>query len=140
MILFIIISTACGFSISTVNNTKWRLYLKKGAEEFASLVRYWLDEAHISVLAIRYEDMKADLAAQLIKMLDFLQVSYSPSDIDCVTSSKFEMFHRKKSVSADFQPYTPADKQFVWDKLMSVKPILDKYNISYEPTNDTSIR
>ena len=82
------------------------------------------------MLVIRYEDMVSDLATQLTKMLDFLTVDYSQSDIDCVVNSKLDKFHRNKTTT--FDPYTPSDKRFVWDSFKSIKPLLDRYNINYE--------
>jgi len=81
--------------------------------------------------------MVSDLATQLTKMLDFLKVDYSQSDIDCVMDDTMEMFHRKKTTPAGFNPFVTSDEQFVWDKFMSVKHILKKYNIVYEPRNVT---
>ncbi|XP_065891886.1 WSCD family member CG9164-like isoform X2 [Dysidea avara] len=118
-----------------VHNTKWKRFIKTSVEQFVSLVRYWLEEAQISVLVIKYEDMVTDLSTQLTKMLDFLQVNYSQSDIDCVMDDTLEMFRRKKTVPSEFNPYVPSYKQFVLDKFTSIKPILEKYNIYYEPSS-----
>ena len=112
------------------NNTGWKQFIKTSIEQFVSLVRYWLEEANISVLVIKYEDMVTDLATQLTKMLDFLQVNYSQSDIDCVVNSKLDKFHRKKT--STFNPYMPSDRQFVWDSFMTTKSLLNNYNINYE--------
>ena len=112
------------------NNTGWKQFIKTSIEQFVSLVRYWLEEANISVLVIKYEDMVTDLATQLTKMLDFLQVNYSQSDIDCVVNSKLDKFHRKKTSA--FDPYMPSDRQFVWDSFMTTKSLLNNYNINYE--------
>jgi len=117
--------------VNVENNAKWKQFIKTSIEQFVSLVRYWLEEANISVLVIKYEDMVTDLATQLTKMLDFLQVNYSQSDIDCVMDDTLEMFHRKKTMPSEFDPYVPSDKQFILDKFMSIKPILEKYNIYY---------
>ena len=118
-----------------VHNTKWKRFIKTSVEQFVSLVRYWLEEAQISVLVIKYEDMVTDLSTQLTKMLDFLQVNYSQSDIDCVMDDTLEMFRRKKTVPSEFNPYVPSYKQFVLNKFTSIKPILEKYNIYYEPSS-----
>jgi len=112
------------------NNTGWKQFIKTSIEQFVSLVRYWLEEANISVLVIKYEDMVTDLATQLTKMLDFLQVNYSQSDIDCVVNSKLDKFHRKKT--STFNPYMPSDRQFVWDSFMTTKSLLNNFNINYE--------
>jgi len=121
----------CFASVNVVNNVKWKQFIKISVEQFVGLIRYWLEEAHISVLVIKYEDMVTDLATQLTKMLDFLQVTYSQSDVDCVMDDMLEMFHRKKTVPSEFDPYVTSDKQYILDKFASIKPILQKYNIYY---------
>lgn len=113
----------------TGNNSGWRSFIKGSVKEFTKLVHYWLDKANISVLVIKYEDMLTDFATQLRKMLDFLQVSYSDKDIDCVVSSKLDNFHRNR---ASYDHYTPSDRQFVWNSLTSIETLLNKYNLSYK--------
>ena len=73
--------------------------------------------------------MLTDFATQLRKMLDFLQVSYTDKDIDCVASNKLDNFHRNR---AGYDHYTPSDRQLVWNSLMSVETLLNKYNVSYK--------
>ena len=81
-------------------------------------------------MVIKYEDMLTDLATQLRKMLDFLQVPYTDKDIDCAANNKLEHHHRKKVDS--FEHYVPADRQLVLDSLMSVERLLNKYHVSYK--------
>lgn len=100
-------------------------------KEFPRLVHYWLEEANLSsVLVIKYEDMLRDFTSELKKMLDFLQVSYSNEDIDCVANGKLEDFHRNRTNS--FNHYSPSDRQLVWHSLMSIEGLLNKYNVTYK--------
>ena len=109
----------------------WRRFVYYNAKEFTKLVHYWLEQANVSsILVIKYEDMLTDLATEVRKMLDFLQVPYTDKDIECVVNNKLESYHRKKG--EPFDHYIPADRQFVLDKLMSVETLLNKYNISYK--------
>ena len=96
---------------------------------FPALVDYWLDEVNIPVLVIKYEDMLTDLSTQLKKMLDFLQVPYSKTQVDCVLKSQLNRFHRKKV--SNFDHYTPELRKMVLEELKKLEPILSKYNITY---------
>ena len=127
----------CGFTFKimfcllTGDFGVWRKFVHYNAKEFTKLVHYWLEQANISsVLVIKYEDMLTDLATQLKKMLEFLQVPYSDEDVECVTSNKLESYHRIKS--RPFDHYNPADRQVVLDNLMSVETLLNGHNVSYK--------
>ena len=113
------------------NFSKWRNFVYESAVEFKQLLHFWLERANIpSILVIKYEDMLTDLATQLRKMLDFLQVPYTDKDIDCVANDKLEHYHRKKVKS--FEHYIPADRQLVLHSLMSVERLLNRYHVSYK--------
>ena len=119
------------FVFLTGNFGAWRRFVSRNAMEFSKLVDYWLKEANISsVLVVKYEDMLTDFAGQLRKMLDFLRAPYSDKDIECVLNNKLESYHRPKGVS--FEHYNPADRQLVLGTLMSIEPLLNKYNVSYK--------
>ena len=119
------------FPLFKGNSTRWRRFVDYNAKEFLKLVHYWLEEAGISsVLVIKYEDMLTNLATQLRRMLDFLQVAYTDKDIDCVANNKLETYHRKKS--EPFDHYNPADRQLVLTNLMSIETLLNKHGVSYK--------
>ena len=98
-------------------------------ETFPTLVRYWLDEVNIPILVIKYEDMLTDLSTQLKKMLNFLQVPYSKTQINCVLNNQLNRFHRKKI--SNFDHYTPELRKMVLEELKKLEPVLIKYNITY---------
>ena len=113
------------------NFSEWRKFINESAEEFKKLLHFWLEQANIpSILVIKYEDMLTDLATQLRKMLDFLQVPYTDKDIDCVANDKLEHHHRKKV--KPFEHYIPADRQIVLTTLKSVETLLNKHHVSYK--------
>ena len=125
----------CGFTCNVChligNFRKWRRFVDRNAKDFSKLVQYWLEQANISsILVIKYEDMLADLATPLRKMLDFLKVPYSDQDIECVVNNELETYHRKKG--EPFDHYNSEDRQIVLDHLMSVETLLNRYNVSYK--------
>ena len=98
-------------------------------DTFPALIHYWLDEANIPALVLKYEDILDDLQAQLKKMLHFLQVPCSEKQIDCVVNNKLNLFHRRKVFH--FDHYTPELRKWVIDGLKNVEPILNKHNVTY---------
>jgi len=124
----VLCDTNC-FFIGT--NSQWQGFVNVVMKQtFPSLIRYWLDEVDIPSVVIKYEDMLTDLASQVKKMLDFLQVSYTKEDIDCVTNGDFNSFLRIHK--SDFDPYTPGLKKLVISGMKDVEPILNKHSVSYQ--------
>ena len=115
------------------NNNKWKEFVNIVVKQaFPDLVRYWLGEVDIPTVVVKYEDMLTDLGAQIKKMLDFLQVTYSKEDIDCVTSSNLNKYRRVHKFN--FDPYTPQLRKLVINGLKMVEPILNKHGVSYKDT------
>ena len=80
-------------------------------------------------MVIQYERLSTNLYTELRKMLDFLGVSYTESDIQCTIKSTTETFHRKHD--KNFDPYTPEQRRLILREIQAVGKILHKYNIIY---------
>jgi len=84
---------------------------------------------NVPTVVVQYERLSTNLYTELKKMLDFLGVSYTESDIQCAIKSTTETFHRKHN--KQFYPYTPEQRQVVLQEIQNVSEILHKYNITY---------
>jgi len=81
------------------------------------------------MLVVKYENLKADLMAELRRILDFLECDYTESDLNCTVQSNVEQFHRKHTTDVD--PYSPEQKKFVISQIQIANELLSQYNTSY---------
>jgi len=118
-----------GYNYFTVNNKKWNEAVKYHARLWSTHIRKWLGTQKVPTVVIQYERLSTDLYTELKKMLDFLGVSYTESDIQCAIKSTAEAFHRKHDQK--FDPYTSEQRQLILQEIQAVNKILHKYKIIY---------
>ncbi|XP_065919790.1 uncharacterized protein [Dysidea avara] len=114
---------------SFVNNKRWDETVKQYATSWSHHIRTWLGTVKVPTVVIQYERLSTNLYTELRKMLDFLGVSYTESDIQCTIKSTTETFHRKHD--KNFDPYTPEQRRLILREIQAVGKILHKYNIIY---------
>ena len=117
------------FPHNTANNTKWNKTVYKYARTWSAHIQRWLGKQKVPTVVIQYEKLSTNLYTELKKMLDFLGVFYTESDVQCTIKSTAETFHRKNH--AQFDPYTSEQKQVILQEIQAVSKILLKYNITY---------
>ena len=81
------------------------------------------------MLVVKYENLKADLMAELRRIVDFLGYNYTESDLNCTVQSNVEQFQRKHTT--DIDPFSPEQKKFVISQIQIANGLLSQYNISY---------
>ena len=60
---------------------------------------------------MKYEDFKVDSKRELERILNFLEVPYSRSQLDKVVSEGYNAYHRPKG--EEFEHYTEAQKSHI---------------------------
>ena len=123
----------CYFS---ANGARWRQYLKWFANLWERNIQRWMGEKKVPTLVVQFERLHTDLYTELKRMVDFLGVPYTESDLQCTVNSNSETFHRKHHETTD--PYTKKQRELLLQKIQSVNKILQPYDISYNISYDTS--
>jgi len=114
------------------NNYGWNQFVINRMEVFYPLYHYWLMDAKIPVLVIKYEDMVKNVTSNLRKMLNFLNVSYSEKDFSCVEHNEMKLFYRHKHYNSSYYLFTEIQRQIVLNHLRLVEPLLNMYNVTYK--------
>lgn len=101
------------------------MYKQLGFGTWASHARSWRTTDRFPVLALRYEDLKADPRAALVAMLDFLGLDRSDSRIDdAVRASSFESMRALEIREKKQAPDQDLSKRlFVGDKRATNKGV-----------------
>ena len=99
------------------------MYKQLGFGTWASHARSWRTTERFPVLALRYEDLKADPRAALVAMLDFLGVSLDDARIDnAVRASAFDAMRALEIREKKHAPDQDLTKRlFVGDKRATSK-------------------
>jgi len=74
----------------------WTDFVTEKAREWENMNMDWIKNFQGSLLVIFYQDLVDRLEEQLSKMLDFLSVSSTQEDMDCVIKRKEGIYRRKK--------------------------------------------
>lgn len=75
-----------------------------------TLLVFLLHNHNHPVMVVRYEGLKRNAKAELIRMLDFLQVPYKLSQVDKVVDKGYSKYKRKK---IEFDHYTTEQREHV---------------------------
>ena len=112
------------------NNPKWDKKVKDIAYWWRIHVKQWTTGNHITHV-VKYENLLIDLKAELQKMLDFFDYSYTESDIDCTIHSSTDRFHRTHSSRA-LDKYTEEQKAEINKQIKIANQVLQKFKIEYQ--------
>ena len=82
------------------------------------------------VIVVRYEDMKTNISRELQRMLDFLQVPYTETQLQSVVSKGYNTFKRNHSLDDDFEHFTPAQRLFVKSLVRTTKTKLEEHGLA----------
>ena len=75
---------------------------------------------------MRFEDLKANVIAEVKRMLDFLKVPYSESELEERMKTRFEKYHRKNI--QHFDHFTAVQKQYMFVTLNKTINLLREEN------------
>ena len=62
---------------------------------------------------MRYEDLQQDTVGEVVKMLNFLNVSYNTLDVESKLKEDFGIFHRKHNPGSEPEHYTVEQKRLI---------------------------
>jgi hypothetical protein len=79
------------------------------------------------LLIVTYEDLKANVSQEVLRMLEFLGINYSPNTIFERLRCESTTFKRSKPLQR-FDPYTPEQRNFVRSCLKEFLKSLDSMN------------
>jgi hypothetical protein len=111
------------------DNPQWQKY-------FTSYIKYWRsvvvnvvlrDRCDRPVLVVRYEDVKNNRTAEVLRMLEFLKVTRSPVDVAQRLEEDATLFQRNHS-SKVFEPYTKKKRDVVQRNLKDLIAQLRREN------------
>ena len=110
-------------------NEDWNNWVHNQSLIWKSTVLAWVVDNHNhSVLVIRYEDLKADTAVGLRKMLDFLQVPYTEQRLQEVITQGFKEFERRHY--EEFDHYTREQRNFVRSAIKDTLSVLKAHGLA----------
>ena len=95
--------------------------IRKWQEHFKG---WFLNRGDHPVLVVWFEDLKANMTNEVRRMLDFLKVPYSESELEKRLENSFEKFHRKQR--DDFEHFTPELTLYMRLKILETIEVLKK--------------
>ena len=96
-------------------NNEWERLVYEMGERWKKTLLKWWGSAHqhnISVLVVRYEDLKEDKVEQVSRMLDFLHHDYNRTELATRLEAGFDEFHRQHTAD-DYDHYTQDQRTYV---------------------------
>lgn len=100
------------FPLNAGKNPVWDKILRSQAVKWKLMVNsHLLRQRPHPVLTVRYEDLKTDTVAEVVRMLDFLRFPYSREEVEHRLQEGFTRFYRNHTDS--FDHFTSEQKIFV---------------------------
>jgi len=109
--------------------SKWQKHFQWFINLWEQDIQKFVGQKKVPTLVIQYERLSTDLHTELKRMVDFLGVPYTESDLQCTINSNSETFHRKHHEKTD--PFTKKQREIILQKIQLANKILKPYNISY---------
>ena len=78
-----------------------------------------MGEKKVPTLVVQYERLHTDLYTELKRMVDFLGVPYTESDLQCAINSSLDTFHQRHHETTD--PYTKKQQELILQKIQLIK-------------------
>jgi hypothetical protein len=113
-----------------IGNPKWDWFVEYKIMSWLVLLNTWLKESSIPHIVVQYENIKANMTSELMKILEFLEISATEEELKCAVENSRGLFKREKHLN--FDPFNYENKQAVNRIIEQSKEILDKYNINYK--------
>ena len=101
-------------------NTEWESLIHKQAKRWKSMINNLVisrPRTH-PLLVVKYEDLKEDAVKQIERILDFLDMHISKSELlQRLQQKSFREYLRNHSAIAHFEPYTPSQVEY-WNSVI----------------------
>jgi len=107
----------------------WVVAVIRYSERWRVHVEKYLNTTKTPTLVVKYENLLTDLQTELKRMMRFMEFPYTKDDLQCISKSTLEGFHRKHKNNTD--PYTPEQRKIVYTQIRLANNVLLHYNISY---------
>ena len=142
MLLFNLHSSVCEqtvnndvlYDISLVflcsGNSKWDWLVEYKGAAWAFLLHTWLANKKVPTLVVQYEILIEHTERELIKILEFLNLSNTNNSVKCAVENGSGMFRRTKHL--DFNPYSIENCKAMNRYISQAAPILAQYGIKYD--------
>ena len=105
------------FSLSSflyTANKEWDHFLHDYVHWWRIRLQKWvIHETRHPVHVVRYEDLQQDTVGEVVKMLNFLNVSYNTLDVESKLKEDFGAFHRKHDPGSEPEHYTVEQKSLI---------------------------
>ena len=95
------------------------------------LLHTWLAQNDTPVHIVQYEKLQANLHAELVRMLSFLNFSASNETINCAVENSNGRFKRLQHLN--FDPYSKENREAVNRVIQQAAPLLANHGIKYTP-------
>ncbi len=100
------------------------------AATWSFLLHTWLAQTEIPIHVIQYEQLVKNIRQELVKMIDFLGIEVTDTDIDCAVENGEGPF--KRSTHLNFDPYSAGNKEAVNRCIKQATPLLAMHGITYD--------
>ena len=113
----------------------WKSFVNKSATDWRLHVEQWLGSAlpyNSTILVIKYENLLTDLRTDLIRMMKYLEYSFTEEDLDCTIKSSTTSFHRAHDHSNDIEYFMHSEVDLVYNQIKLVDKFLKNHNINYK--------
>lgn len=114
------------------NNREWDEYVHAIGERWKkTIVEWFIKSANFSrpVMVVRYEDIKANCATQVERMLNFLDFPFDKAELTAKLNNRFENFKRRHK--EQFEHYTVAQKKYVNMMLLDTIKTLTQHKLEH---------
>ena len=116
--------------IVIVGNPTWDWYVEYKGMSWLVLLNTWIKQTSLPVLVVQYEALLTNTTQQLVKILDFLDVSIDKECLKCLQENGEGYFKRHDHLN--FDPYTRENKKAINRIIEQGAPILKEFGIHYQ--------
>ncbi len=110
-------------------NSKWDWLVEYKGAAWAFLLHTWLAQSVVPVHVVQYEQLVSNLRQELTKIVQFLEIEVTESDMDCAVENGEGPF--KRATHLNFDPYSTTNKEAMNRCIQQATPLLAKYGIHY---------
>ncbi len=109
-------------------NARWNEFVQRQARKWFVMFSNWIRENRKhSLLLVKFENLRTDTAHEMYRMLKFLGIEMSITDVQTKINNGFSAFQRRKS-NVTFEHFTMAQKQWVNRVILNASTLSDKLN------------
>ncbi|XP_006818797.1 sialate:O-sulfotransferase 1-like [Saccoglossus kowalevskii] len=123
------------------NNLDWINWAKRKHEKWLNLVEDWFKSGKL-FLVVHYEDIVKNPLEEVERMLNFLNITFTPERRNCVQNDIEGAFHKQHKEQFRFDPFTKELHRLINTDIQIVNRLLQSRNETPipEPTYDNELR